>query len=69
MAAEYKVIGIDEMTRRGDRGAIEHYYRVTIKTKGGTVLDVDIEEKDYTPEKTAPILLKKAQNADSILAL
>ncbi len=68
MAAEYKVIKIDELTRLSDTGGIEHYYRHTIRTKGGVVISVDISEKDFTPEKAAPILSKKAQNADSILA-
>ena len=68
MAAEYKVIKIDELTRLSDTGGVEHYYRHTIKTKGGVVLSVDISEKDFTPEKAAPILAKKAQNADNILA-
>ena len=35
MAAEYKVLKIDELTRVSDAGGIEHYYRHTIKTKGG----------------------------------
>lgn len=69
MAAEYKVLRIDEMTRMADMGGIEHYYRHTIKTKGGVILTVDVNEKDFTAEKAAPILLKKAQEADKILAL
>jgi len=69
MAAEYKVLKIDELTRVSDTGGIEHYYRHQIKTKGGVVLTVDISEKDFTAEKAAPILLKKAQQADKILAL
>ncbi len=68
MAAEYKVLKIDEMTRLSDTGGIEKVYRHQIKTKGGVVLSVDISEKDFTPEKAAPVLAKKAQNADSILA-
>lgn len=69
MAAEYKVLRIDEMTRIGEVGGIEKYYRHSIKTKGGVVLTVDISEKDFTPEKSAPILLAAAQNADKIKAL
>lgn len=69
MAAEYKVLKIDEMTRVSDVKGIEHYYRHTIKTKGGVILTVEISEKDFTAEKAAPILLKKAQEADKILAL
>ena len=69
MAAEYKVLKIDELTRVSDVGGIEHYYRHQIKTKGGVVLTVNISEQDFTAEKAAPILLKKAVQADKILAL
>lgn len=65
----YKVLRIDELTRVSDTGAIEKYYRHQIKTKGGTVLTVDISEKDFTAEKAAPILEKKSTEADKILAL
>lgn len=69
MANEYRVLKIDELTRPGDAGGLEHVYRHTIKTKGGTVLTVDVSEKDFTAEKAAPILAKKATEADKILAL
>ena len=69
MAAEYKVLRITEMSRVADEGGIEHYYRHMIKTKGGSTLTVDISEKDFTPEKAAPILLQAAKNADAILKL
>lgn len=69
MKEEYKVLSIDEMTRMGEMGGIERYYRHTIKTKGGVRLTVDISAEDFTPEKAAPILLKKAQEADAVLKL
>ncbi|MBA7592963.1 hypothetical protein ES708_35168 [subsurface metagenome] len=69
MAAEYKVLRIDELTRVSDVGGIEHYYRHQIKTKGGVVLTVNVSEKDFTAEKAAPILAKRAIEADKILAL
>ena len=69
MANEYKVLKIDELTRVGDTGGIEHYYRHQIKTKGGVVLTVDVSEKDFTPATAAPILVQKAIIADKILAL
>jgi len=69
MAKEYKVLKIDEMTRVADTGGIEHYYRHQIKTKGGVVLSVNIDEKDFTAEKAAPILLKRAIEADRVLEL
>jgi len=69
MAAEYKVLKIMEMTRLSEERGLEKYYRYEIKTKGGIHLSIDIDEKDFTPEKSDPILTKKAQNADKILAL
>lgn len=65
----YTVLKIDEMVRPGEIAGVEKYYRHTIKTKGGTVLTVDIDEKDFTAKKADPILTKKAQEADEILAL
>ena len=69
MTGEYKVVSIDELTRMGETQQIERYYRHRIKTKGGVTLTIDIDEKAFTAEKAAPILLKKAQEADKILAL
>ena len=66
MGAEYQVLKIDEMVRPGEAGGIEKFYRHQIKTKGKTVLTVDIEEKDFTPDKAGAILLKAADNADKI---
>lgn len=69
MAALYKVLKIDEMTRMAEVGGVEKYYRHQIKTKGGVILTVDISEKDFTAEKAATILEKKAAEADKIMAL
>ncbi len=69
MGNEYKVLKIDELTRVGETGGIEKYYRHQIKTKGKVILTVDINESDFTPEKSAVILAAKAQNADKILSL
>jgi len=69
MGNAYKVLKIDEMSRVGEVGGIEKYYRHQIKTKGGVILTVDVSEKDFTAEKAAPILEKKAAEADKILAL
>lgn len=65
----YEVIKIDELSRLTDTQGIERYYRHRIRTKGGTVLTEDIDEKDFTPEKVSVILAAKAENADKILAL
>lgn len=69
MAAEYKVLKIDELTKPDDVRGIKHAYRHTIKTKGGVILSVEVSEENFTEEKVAPILLAAAQNADKILRL
>jgi len=65
----YKVLRIVELSRVSDTGRIEHYYRHTIKTRGGTVRTVNIDEPDFTAKKAAPILESKAIEADEILLL
>ena len=65
----YKVLKIDEMSRISEVGTIEKYYKHQFKTKGGIILTMDISEKDFTADKAAPILEKKAIEADKILAL
>lgn len=69
MAKEYVVLHIDELTRPDDIRGIKHVYRHTIKTAGGVRLTVEVSEEDFTPEKTAPLLLAAASKADKILAL
>jgi len=69
MAESYKVLKIDERVRLGDANRVETYYRHQIKTKAGVVLTVDIERQNFTPEKAAPILEKRALEADKIMAL
>ena len=69
MANEYKVLKIDELIRPSETRGVEKYYRHQIKTHGKVILSVDIDEADFTPEKSAPIFLKAAKNADTILAL
>ena len=69
MEKAYRVLKIDELSRVGDAGGVERYYRHTIRTRGGTVLRVDIGEEDFTAEKAAPILQAKATEADKIKAL
>jgi len=69
MAKEYHVLKIDELSRVSDTRGIERYYRHKIKTRGGTVLTVDIDEVDFTDDKAAQILAKRAIEADKILAL
>jgi len=65
----YKVLKIDELVKMGEAGGVERYYRHQIKTRGGTVLTVDIDERDFTADKAGPILEKRALEADKILTL
>lgn len=67
MAAEYKVLKITEGLRPADTGGVEKYYRHQIKTRGGMILTVNIEERDFTAEKAVPILTSAAVEADKIL--
>jgi len=68
-AKPYAVLKIDEMTRLSDIGGIERFYRIQIKTKGGVVRTADVSEKEFAPQKVAPILAAIAADADSIMAL
>ena len=69
MANEYKVLRITEMIRPSATEGVEKFYRHSIMTKGGTRLTEDISEEDFTAEKAAPILAKRAIEADKILKL
>ena len=51
----FTVLKIDEMTRLSDISGVERYYRHRIKTKGGVVLTIDIDEANFTDEKARPI--------------
>lgn len=66
MAAEFKVLKIDELTRLSETRGLEKYYRHQIRTKGGVILTIDVDEKDFTAEKVSSILTKRATEADKI---
>ncbi|KKM86232.1 hypothetical protein LCGC14_1281030 [marine sediment metagenome] len=69
MGKNYEVLLTDQLTRVNDTRGLENYYRVQIRTEGGTVLSVDIDEEDFTPKKADPILTAAATNADDIKKL
>jgi len=69
MEKAYKVLKITQMVRPRDEGGVETYRRVMLKTKGGVVMSVDINEADFTAETAGPILLAAAEQADKILKL
>jgi len=68
MEKAYTIMWIDQLTRVGEMGAIEHYNRVRFKTKGGLIRTMDIEEKDLTEEKVKAVLTKEAEKLDKILS-
>ena len=68
MNKDYTVLKIDELTRVGDLHGIEKYYRYTLKTKGGTILTVDIDESDSKPDKATPILTARANEIDATMS-
>jgi len=69
MAAEYKVLDSIEMTGIDKIKGIFKYRRYTLRTKSGSVITIDLDEKDWTPEKAGPIFLKAALDEDKIRAL
>lgn len=69
MTPEYKVLKIREMLRPGEGEGVEKFYRHTIKTRGGTVLNVEVAESDFTEGQVATILKGKVLEADKILKL
>ena len=70
MAEEYKVLAIDQLTRRSDTRGVEPYFRIMIKTKGGVTRSVDVDEDVYQDEKkVTALLLKEALHADKIKGL
>jgi len=69
MAAEYKVLKIDELTRVSDEKGIKQVYRYLVKSAGGVVFTIELDDPDPTTEKVAPVLLKKAKEFDKILAM
>lgn len=69
MAAEYKVIKSVERTGIDEAEGIYRYRVYTLRTKGGSVITVNLMEKDWSPEKAAPIFLEAATREDKIRAL
>lgn len=69
MGAEYKVLKIDEFTRPDELRGVKQVYRYTVKTKGGTIFTLELDDPDPTAEKVAPVLAAKASEFDKILKL
>ena len=69
MAAEYKVIESVEMTGIDKVRGVYKFRRYTLRTKSGSVITVELEDKDWTPERASPIFLKAATEEDKIRAL
>jgi hypothetical protein len=69
MATEYKVTNSIEMTGISNEGKIYKFRRYTLRTKSGSVITVELDEKDWTAEKAGAIFLKAATEEDKIRAL
>ena len=69
MTQEYKVLSIDELTRPDDIRGIKQVYRYRVKSKGGVIFTVELDDPDPTAEKVAPVLAAKAAEFDKILKL
>lgn len=69
MNRQYEVLEAVERTRVNDVNEIERYFQVKIRTAGGVVRSVNVDEADFTPERVKPILDDAAQKADEILKL
>ena len=65
----FKVLKTDQLTRLTDMGGVEPYYHVTFRTRGGTTLTTEVNQRDYTPDKVNKILTDLAVNNDKILTL
>jgi len=65
----FKVLWIDQLTRAGDTGGIEHYNRIRFKTQSGLIRSIEVEEADLTDEKVTTLLTKEAQRLDKVLNL
>ena len=65
----FEVLLIQELQRTSKLQGLEKYYRHRIETRGGTVMTVDIDKADFTPDKVKAILTATADNADRILKL
>ncbi len=68
MEQAYKVLGITELVRQSTAGGVEKFFKHKIQTRGGTIMSVDIGERDFTADKVKPVLTARATEADKILA-
>ena len=66
MPNNYKVLSIDQVTVASKTDGIGYEYLHTIETAKGTVVKVQIPEKDMTEEKVREILTAKATLLDNI---
>jgi hypothetical protein len=57
------------MTGISNEGKIYKFRRYTLRTKSGSVITVELDEKDWTAEKAGAIFLKAATEEDKIRAL
>lgn len=69
MAELYHSVDIIERTEITREGRAQKVYRVSAYTKSGVYFRIDLPEEDFTKEKVAKALAKKAQQIEEIKAL
>lgn len=69
MAELFHDVDIVERTEITREGRVEKVYRASAYTASGVFFRIDIPEKDFTKEKVAQALSKKAQQIEAIKAL
>lgn len=67
MEKSFTVLSIDELTRPDDARGLKQVYRYRVRTKGGAVFTVELDDPDPTAEKVLPVLATKAAEFDKIL--
>lgn len=69
MAELFHDVDIVERTEITKEGRVEKVYRVSAYTASGVFFRIDLPEKDFTKEKVAKALSKKAQQMEDIKSL
>lgn len=69
MAELFHDVDIVERTEITKEGRMEKVYRVSAYTASGVFFRIDLPEKDFSKEKVAKALAKKAQQIEEIKAL
>ena len=69
MTGTFTNVEVTERTQITPQGKVAKVYKVTAVTLSGTLLSVDVDEKDFHPDKVKEILAAKALEIENIKAL